>query len=372
MYNSKEISRISNNLSLRQSPERKYPPKYDATCPNCFCCPCKCCPVCNNLPCRCCLICHCCPCTCIVHSPLRYRTYSPLRTASPVLNSFQKTYSPNRNLGNSSPYMPNRNFGNSSPYMGSTNFSSYRSPTRFRSPNINYNLNTNNYNYTEYEQRLFNNFLKKLMSIESQIEKIKIDLALNPDFNCEDAFRIFELDGREYLDKDDLKYGLNLIGIFPTEQELRLLMKRFDLQRHGVINYADFFDIVVPFEKQYRTMVEERMPNSCCACRCLDAFSFNTVSTLKDLFNYIISAENEINDLRRGYGNLRLKLRDIFGLLDYLRRGYFTNSDLIVYLQKECLMSNNKDADLLFIRLDKNRNGKIDYREVEDEVQTLI
>ena len=34
-------------------------------------------------------------------------------------------------------------------------------------------------------------------------------------------------------------------------------------------------------------------------------------------------------------------------------------------------MSSNKDADLLFIRLDKNRNGKIDFREVDDEVQTL-
>ena len=43
----------------------------------------------------------------------------------------------------------------------------------------------------------------------------------------------------------------------------------------------------------------------------------------------------------------------------------------MVYLQKECLLNSNKAADLLFIRLDKNRNGKIDYKEVEDEVQTL-
>ena len=34
-------------------------------------------------------------------------------------------------------------------------------------------------------------------------------------------------------------------------------------------------------------------------------------------------------------------------------------------------MTNNRDADLLFIRLDKNRNGKIDFREVEDEIQTV-
>jgi len=41
------------------------------------------------------------------------------------------------------------------------------------------------------------------------------------------------------------------------------------------------------------------------------------------------------------------------------------------YLQKENIGYDDKEVDLLFIRLDKNRNGKIDYKEVEDELQTL-
>ena len=44
---------------------------------------------------------------------------------------------------------------------------------------------------------------------------------------------------------------------------------------------------------------------------------------------------------------------------------------MIVYFTNNGLLDNNKDADLLFIRLDKKRNGKIDYPEVEDEFQTL-
>ena len=186
MYDSQEITKVSRNLSLRLSPERKYSPKYNL-CTVCCCCPCRCCTICHCLPCRCCHICHCCPCTCFVHSPLRYKTYSPV-----------KSYSPYRNMGSSS-------------FMGSTNFSTNYSPTRFRTQN-----NLNDYNYNSYEQRQFNDFLRKLMEIESQIERIKINLALNSDFNCEDAFRMFELDGRGYLDKEDLKYGLNSIGLFPA------------------------------------------------------------------------------------------------------------------------------------------------------------
>jgi hypothetical protein len=122
--------------------------------------------------------------------------------------------------------------------MDSTNLGTYHSPSRYRSPirnqNLNSNINTrNDYNYNSYEQKLFNDLLKKLMQVESEIERIKIDLACNPEFNCEDAFRLFELEGRGFLDKEDLKYGLNLLDINPSDQEVRLLMKRFDLKNQG-------------------------------------------------------------------------------------------------------------------------------------------
>ena len=164
---------------------------------------------------------------------------------------------------------------------------------------------------------------------------------------------------------------MNLLNIYPTDHELRLLMKRFDLQKKGGINYADFFDIVVPFEKEYRTSVENRLPRSCCPCRCIDVFSDNTICILKKLFKLLIETENEINNFRRTLGILRIKLRDIFRLVDLINRGYFTNDDLIAYIQSQNIVYEDKDLDLLFIRLDKNRNGKIDYKEVEDELQTL-
>ena len=342
MYDSQEIGKVSPNLSLRLSPERKYQPKI-LSCNNCFCYPCRCCTVCHIFPCRCCRVCHCSPCTCL---PIRCYSpcCSPCRPRSPVPPPCPKKFS-----------SPNRSYG--SPKVMRTNINTYYSPPRN--------------NYTAYEESQFNDFLKKLMSYESQIENAKINLALNPDFNCDDAFRIFELNGRGFLDECDLKCGLNLIGVYPTDQEVRLLMKRFDLLKEGCINYADFFDMLVPFEKQYRNSVENRCPSPCCVSRCPDVFCYSTICCLRNVFNLLINAENDINNNRKLFGTLRLKLRDIFGLLDYLRRGYFTNSDLEVYLRNRGLFCTNKDADLLFIRLDKGRKGKVSFSDVEDEVQAL-
>ena len=222
-----------------------------------------------------------------------------------------------------------------------------------------------------YEQNQFNDFLKKMMEIESKVEDAKIILALNPDFNCEDAFRFFESNNKGFLNKDDIQNGLNSIGIFPPGKKLRLLIKRFDLAKNGFLNYADFFDMVVPFEKKYRQRVENRQIKNYGAYRPSDLFSNKTIYDLNNVLNLILDFENELNDDRKLLKLLRLNLNDIFAIMDKNKRGYFDYEEMMEYFKNNGILENNREADLLFIRLDKKRNGKIDYDEIEDELQTI-
>ena len=329
---SSDLNRVSQNLSLRLSPQRRYPPSMTTLCRPCYVCCCN--------PCICCRYrcCHCCcyPCCC-----------------SPCLNfDYSSPLEKDKNLKYSKNMIDDKNVDQNEPLKEEE-----------KEKIVN--------EYKNYEKNKFNDFLRKLMEIESRIEDAKISLAINPDFNCEDAFRLFESNDKGFLDKTDIKNGLNLLCIFPTNKELDLLMKRFDLQKNGYLNFADFFDLVVPFEKSYRERVENRCPQSCCPCRSPDVFSDKTIYYLKNLFTLLIDSENEINDLRKMMGTVRLKLNDIFALLDQDGKGFFENKEMIEYFENNGLLDDNKAADLLFIRLDKNRNGKIDFPEVEDELQTL-
>ena len=297
-------TKVSNNLSLRLSPQRKCPP-----CCICYCDPCCCKPICC----------------------------SPMRTSS--MNSPMRM----------------------------------NSPIRMNSPMRTNNLNSN-YNYcnpNEMEERQLKDYLKNVMDAERDIEQMKTDLALKCDFNVEDAFRIFECNNCNCLTCDDLKCGLRLLDIYATDSDIRGLMRRFDLNKKGYLNYSDFFDMVVPYEKDYRNMVECRNSNNCCPSNCNpDVFMFSTKLALKNLFKSLIDYENKFNNMKSCYSSLRCKLRDVFRNLDQCSFGSFSSNDLQCYLQKNCVMGNSKDADLLFIRLDKNRDGKVDYCEFEDELQT--
>ena len=347
-------TQISQNLFLRPSPQRCYQPitrtrpSYCETyIPSCYTsCFDYCC-------CHCC--CHCCCCYNICYEPYKPRLHFDYSSSPEIKNISKKEGEDQKNITASKNEEPNEEKKEEN------------EPPK-EEPNENNNINENE----NYEQNQFNDFMKKLMGVESQIEDAKINLAKNEDFNCEDAFRLFESNGKGTLDKNDLKNGLNLLGINPSEQDLNLLLKRFDLQKNGFINYADFFDLVVPFEKNQRQIVENREPKSNVPLKSPDIFNEKTVNDLKNLFELIIKSENEINNDRKTLGTLRLKLKEIFGMLDKNGKGFFDIDEMMVYFANNGILENNKDADLLFIRLDKNRNGKIDYHEVEDELQTLF
>ena len=231
-----------------------------------------------------------------------------------------------------------------------------------------------NFNFSQdsNEEKLFCDFLKKLMEIELEIERKKQQLASFNDFNCEDVFRLFENYGKGEISMKELKEGFELIKMSNvSEYELRLFMKRFDLQKKGKINYADFFDIIVPFEQEYRNKIEQLQPNSN-APKNVEVFSKETLECLKKVFNTIIFREIEINELRKKLGNLKDVIKKIYNDIDFNKKGYFSNEDFVNYLKRKYLYDDGTAADLLFIRLDKNRDGNIVIGEIEDEITPLL
>ena len=224
---------------------------------------------------------------------------------------------------------------------------------------------------SSFERNIFNNFLQLLMDGEKEIECNKIELALKSDFNCEDAFRIFEKDGRGFLTKEDLKDGFNLLNLNLNDKELNLIMKRFDLKKKNNINFQEFFDMLIPFDSEYRNNVEIRLPLSNCPFKSFNVFKVDTMIYLKKVFMSIIDFENKINDSRKNLYGLRLKIKDIFNLFTQRDNGYFNFEDYILYLKKNALYEENLKIELLFIRLDKNRNGKIELNELEEEMNYI-
>jgi Ca2+-binding EF-hand superfamily protein len=297
-------------------------------------------------------------------------------------NSSQNMNNPNQNNLQNNINNSNNGPNMSTPNFNNNNFISFN-PNAMGSNHGRMNQSQNSkkkpprkrdvFSSCPYQEELgqFVDFLGFLMEVESKIEDMKIELARREDFNFEDIFRIFEVDGKGYIEPEDLKQGLKLLGLNPTDFDINLLLKRFDLNQQGLLTYSDFFDMVVSFEKKLRNSVQIRPPNSCCPCKSPDVFECDTLIAIKNLFKFIIDCEREINQIRANFDSLRSKYSDVVQFLDYTRRGIITRSDLKLYLTQFNKFTTSKECDLLFIRLDKTRSGEVGIDEIENELMFL-
>ena len=217
-----------------------------------------------------------------------------------------------------------------------------------------------------------NIYFRELIDGEMEIESYKIDLALKEDFNCEDFFRLFEFEGQGYITSEDLNYGLNLLNLKSNEQTIKLLMKRFDLLKENKLNYGDFFDMIVSFQRSYRNLIEKRIPLSKNPENILDSIDKRTISCFKVLMLSIIEFEYRINNIRKKLNLDENKIKELFDIIDINNKGFLVYDDLIKYLLNENINYNNQlGYDLLFIRFDKGRNGKIFFKDFLEEFKIV-
>ena len=236
-----------------------------------------------------------------------------------------------------------------------------------------YNEDKSKEKITDKDIMNFNSYLKTLIDGETEIELYKVELALKQDFNCEDFFRLFEYEGKGLIFPEDLHFGLNLLNLKPNEQIINLLMKRFDLLKENRLNFGDFFDMVVSFQKSYRNLVEKRVPLSENPENILDILDNETISCFKVLMVSIIEFEYRINNLRKEINLEEDKIKELFDIIDENKKGFLIYDDFVKYLIKNVIDSNNNQLgiDLLFIRLDKGRKGKLFLDNFIDELNIV-
>ena len=84
------------------------------------------------------------------------------------------------------------------------------------------------------------------MSLETSLEHSKCDLALKPDFNLVDAFRIFDPMQKGWISLDEFFEGLLTLGLHSVQADLQLVFQRYDMDRDGRLRYSEFCNMLTP------------------------------------------------------------------------------------------------------------------------------
>ena len=103
-------------------------------------------------------------------------------------------------------------------------------------------------------------YLSSVINFEGELERMKQDLALRPDFNLVDLFVFFDADQKGHCNLEEFQETLRKLELFVQEKEALLFIKRFDRGSSGMIKFADFTCAFTPILSDYLDLLNQRKP----------------------------------------------------------------------------------------------------------------
>mmetsp|Transcript_31612 Transcript_31612/g.28759 ORF Transcript_31612/g.28759 Transcript_31612/m.28759 type:complete len:573 (-) Transcript_31612:843-2561(-) len=235
--------------------------------------------------------------------------------------------------------------------------------------NNTYSSPTKKTHIQEIEDHQLATALKEQMDVDRDLQTQLNELALRTDFNLLDAFRFFDKDGKGSVTKTEFKLGCNEFGLFPTYDEIYLVMRKYGNEHDQLMRYNDFATMLTPKDPECALHLEKKVPSYADQSELSLIFNSTTRFKVKQALNSIINNENASEDIR-----LRLNKRQFFSVyeafktLDKHNLGNVNLTDFKQALVDFGIYATLKDLDNLLIRYDKNQDGKVSYYDFVQEM----
>ena len=175
---------------------------------------------------------------------------------------------------------------------------------------------------------------------------------------------MFDRVNRGFIDVYDILAGFDLFGIRGTLKEAENFLKRHDLDLDGYLNFSEFTYAVAPLSGTHFDLLQERLSAnlSLAHIHWEQIFTHETKSLIRELFSVYLHTETQLSLLREEL--ITFAHHDAFLLLDQNTDGLVTKKNIQNYIKRHYKINlEEKDAEILIHRIDKNRLGKINYQD---------
>ena len=257
----------------------------------------------------------------------------------------------------------------------SIDFNSFESPNPFKNLNLNiekrkedmvYNSKNLKFEQTQYD-RINNlyNLLYDILKWELIIENLRLSLSSQQDVNSKILFQIFDTKKRNLISLKDITKSLKKLGMNISCEDGRYIFLKSNKRLKEKYDFNQFCEIFLPNNEEKRKEINERILNE----KCAEELSNETKNIIILLFQKIIEGEKS-NEIYRN--NLAMVPNSSgFDLFNLMKKNYSVGvyrEDIDKFLCSRGKIFNNNEIDTLMRRLDKNKDGVIDYTEFLTEI----
>lgn len=240
--------------------------------------------------------------------------------------------------------------------------------------------------------------LADIISLEQEVESLKIALSLRSDFNLIDAFSLLDPSCRSEVTACELQEQLRSLGVELSEHELRLLFARY-AESPDLLTYSEFSDIFLPCDEFYcRQLIGKRLTfkdttqgkkeglaHSSQWLADLSCFDLETMDLFASVWHALVKLENATESIRRKLmGRPAFDLEQAFKSLDNDFDGFITVKDVSALRSDSVQVADMMgeyglqsitaaDIELLVRRLLKGtRGGRVDLNSFRQSMTPVL
>lgn len=213
--------------------------------------------------------------------------------------------------------------------------------------------------------------LKAKIGLFREVERARIILAENFDFNIADLFFLAKKNSpKSYIENigisyDEFKGIYDALNIRVEERFVRLVFVRNDLDNDGSLSFHEFSEILGPFTPSLREDMNRRPTR---AISSIDEYTSSVKQALDNVLRATAEYEKE-TDLTREVTQHRLY--SLFNLIDQSNKGLLVFHDLKNALELYGSFSNDQEILALIRKFDFNKDGKISMTEFINQMSPL-
>ena len=197
-----------------------------------------------------------------------------------VENNFGNKFEENHNLKSINKEKNNSDINHSNQQNENININSDISPSKKYSEknNTSHNSNNNSYQITENEEKfkeyqnfadifteeekyiinLFIDYIYSVTLLENKAENLRESISLCEDIYLLDIFNKFDQNKNNLISKENfIDICKREYYIFPTENQIKLIFKRYDIDNDCQLNFDEFKNLIKPLKKEYLNLYDK-------------------------------------------------------------------------------------------------------------------
>jgi Ca2+-binding EF-hand superfamily protein len=209
-------------------------------------------------------------------------------------------------------------------------------------------------------------FISDKIAKKNLIESIKEALCLQNDITISNLFNIFDKSNNKEIKKENFTEVCNELNIFPTDDQIFLLFKKYDLDEDNILNYEEFSNMILPMKDEYNSIIQNRENNNQNELK----NSSKSYKLLKELIKAIIQVETYFYELKNSIHLNNFSLKNIWDfLIHYSSNGENLNKkEFKLFLEDNNIFLTKNETELIFNDFDLNQDGLINYNDLEREM----